>query len=105
VSALYVNNPDPFYRSSVEQICALLADQVVDVSGGTSLFSSSNSTTAIADIAHRLMGLDATREAAPIAVLTDHYTAATAAGKTPTVALKSTFTLACLSPWVVSVGQ
>ena len=105
VSALYVNNPDPFYRSSVEQICALLADQVVDVSGGTSLFSSSDSTTAIADIAHKLMGLDASREAAPIAVLTEHYNAATGSGKTPTVALKSTFTLACLSPWVVSVGQ
>ena len=105
VSALYVNNPDPFYRSSVEQICALLADQVVDVSAGTSLFSSANSTTAIADIAHKLMGLDASREAAPSAILTDHYNAAIAAGKTPSIALKSTFTLACLSPWVVSVGQ
>ncbi len=105
VSALYVNNPDPFYRSSVEQICALLADQVVDATGGTSLFSSTDSKTAIADIAHKLMGLDATRDAAPIGVLTDHYNAVTGAGKTPTVALKSTFTLACISPWVVSVGQ
>jgi hypothetical protein len=105
VSALYVNNPDPFYRSSVEQICALLADQVVDVSGGTSLFSSSDSKTAIAAIAHQLMGLDSSRDTAPIGVLTDHYDAATAAGKTATVALKSTFTLACISPWVVSVGQ
>jgi hypothetical protein len=105
VSALYVNNPDPFYRSSVEQICALLADQVVDVANGPSLFSSTDSTTAIKDIATKLMGLDQSRQAAPIGVLTEHYSAATAAGKTPSVALKSTFTLACLSPWVVSVGQ
>jgi hypothetical protein len=105
VSALYVNNPDPFYRSSVEQICALLADQVVDVTGGSSLFSSADSKTAIADIAHILMGLDSSRDSAPIGVLTDHYNAVTGAGKTPTVALKSTFTLACISPWVVSVGQ
>src|SRR5450432_2387201 len=105
VSALYVNNPDPFYRSSVEQICALIADQVVDTTSGTPLFSSSDSTKAIADIAHNLMGLDSSRDAQPISILTDHYNAVTAAGKTPTVALKSTFTLACISPWVVSVGQ
>jgi len=105
VSALYVNNPDPFYRSSVEQICALLADQVVDTMTGTPLFSSSNSTQAIADMTHNLMGLDSSRDTAAIGVLTSHYSAATSAGKTATVALKSTFTLACISPWVVSVGQ
>lgn len=105
VGALYVNNPDPFYRSSVEQICALLAEQVVDPTSGTALFSSSNTATAVADIAHRLMGLDKTRDTQAIAVLTEHYDAATASGKSPTVALKSTFILACLSPWVVSVGQ
>jgi hypothetical protein len=105
VSALYVNNPDPFYRSSVEQICALLADQVVDTMTGTPLFSSSNATQAIADMTHNLMGLDSSRDTAAIGVLTSHYSAATSAGKTPTVALKSTFTLACISPWVVSVGQ
>lgn len=105
VSALYVNNPDPFYRSSVEQICALIADQVVDPMAGTALFSSSDSTKAIADIVHNLMGLDSSRDAQPISILTDHYNAATGAGKTPTIALKSTFTLGCISPWVVSVGQ
>jgi hypothetical protein len=38
-------------------------------------------------------------------VLTDHFTAAQSSGKSATIALKSTFTLACISPWVVSVGQ
>lgn len=105
VSALYVNHPDPFYRSSVEQICALVGDQVVDVATGASLYSSANFGAAIADMVHNLMGLDASRDAPPIVILTDHYNAARATGKTPTVALKSTFMLACLSPWVVSVGQ
>ncbi|HEX3777030.1 MAG TPA: hypothetical protein VHV51_21300, partial [Polyangiaceae bacterium] len=105
VSALYVNDPDPFYRSSVEQMCALIADQVVDVSSGTSVFSSSDSGKAIADIVHNLMGLDSSRDAQPISILTDHFNSATSAGKTATVALKSTFVLGCISPWVVSVGQ
>jgi hypothetical protein len=104
-SALYVNDPDPFFRSSIEQICALVADQVVDVTGGSSLYSSATPTAAIADMAHTLMGLDASRDAEPISILTSHYDAAKAAGQTPTIALKSTFTVACLSPWVVSVGQ
>jgi len=107
VSALYVNNPDPFYRGSVEKICAMVADKVVDATGdGTSpLYQSSNFTTAIADMAHHLMALDKSRDAMPIQTLTNHYNAVIAAGKMPPVALKSTFTLACLSPWVVSVGQ
>jgi hypothetical protein len=109
VSGLYVNAPDPFYRSSVEQICALVADQVVDGGdGGASAFSSATPasvTRAIADLAHNLMGLDGSQDAEPISILTAHYQAATAAGSAPTIALKSTFTMACVSPWVVSIGQ
>jgi hypothetical protein len=109
VSALYVNDPDPFYRSSAEQICALLAGQVVDASGGgMSLCSSATPasvTSSIADLAHNLMGLNSSNDTEPIGILTAHYNSATAAGSTPTVALRSTFTLACLSPWVVSIGQ
>jgi hypothetical protein len=109
VSALYVNDPDPFYRSAIEQICALLADKVVDVGGGgTSLYSSATPTSvtsSIGGMVHNLMGLDSSRDTTPISILTSHYMAATSAGSTPTTALKSTFTLACLSPWVVSIGQ
>jgi hypothetical protein len=108
VSALYVNDPDPFFRSSVEQICALVADMVVDSTGamsGAVQYSSADPATAIAAMAHGLMGLDSTRDAAAIGILTDHFTAAQGTGRSPTVALKSTFVLACLSPWVVSVGQ
>ena len=107
VSALYVNDPDPFFRSSIEQICALVADMVVD-SAKNPLYSSATPaavTTSIAGIVHDLMGLDKTRDAEPITILTSHYTSATSGGSTPSVALKSTFTAACISPWVVSVGQ
>jgi hypothetical protein len=104
VSALYVANPDPFFRSSVEQICALVADQVVDSKGGA-LYSSESASGAIADMVHNLMGLDASRDSEPMTILNKHYTAVMSRGESPTVALKSTFTLACLSPWVVSIGQ
>jgi hypothetical protein len=105
VSALYVNDPDPFYRSSVERICALVADQVVDVTGAASLYASADPTKAIADMVHGFLGLDSSRDGPAIGVLTDHFTAAKATGKTATVALKSAFTLACISPYIVSIGQ
>jgi hypothetical protein len=51
------------------------------------------------------MGLDSSRDAQPISILTSHYSSATAAGHTPTDALKSTFTAACVSPVVAAVGE
>jgi hypothetical protein len=105
--ALYINDPDPFFRSSVEQICAYVADLVVDA-GITPVYSSSSPaavTTSIASMVGGLMGLDSSRDAQPISILTSHYASATAAGHSPTVSLKSTFTAACLSPWVASVGE
>ena len=106
-TALYINGPDPFWRSALEQICAYVADVVVD-SGATALYSSSTPasvTTSIASIVHGLMGLDSSRDAQPISILTSHYSSATAAGHTPTDALKSTFTAACVSPVVAAVGE
>ncbi len=76
--------------------------------GATPLYSSTTPaavTTSIASMVHGLMGLDSSRDTQPIAILTSHYTSATAGGHKPTDALKSTFTAACLSPWVMSVGQ
>jgi hypothetical protein len=104
---LYINGPDPFWRSSLEQICAYVADLVVDA--GTSPVYSSGSpasvTSAIAGMVHGLMALDSSRDAQPIAILSSHYASATAGGSKPTTALKSTFTAACLSPWVAAVGE
>jgi hypothetical protein len=52
-----------------------------------------------------LMGLDSSRDAQPTTILASHYSTVLAAGSSPTVALKSTFTAACLSPWVAGVGE
>jgi hypothetical protein len=104
---LYINSPDPFWRSSLEQICADVADLVVDA-GTAPVYSSSTPasvTTSIASLAHGLMALDSSRDAQPISILTSHYAAALSSGSKPTVALKSTFTAACLSPWVAAVGE
>jgi hypothetical protein len=62
-------------------------------------------TTSIASMVSGLMGLDSSRAAQPTAILTSHYTSAKAGGHSATDSLKSTFTAACLSPWVVSVGE
>jgi len=107
VEPLFVNDPDPFFRSSVEQICALVASMVVDAPSG-SLYASTSASdvdTSIAAIAHDLMGLDRTRDTEPIAILKSHYADAVAANHKPTDALRSAFTAACISPWVISVGQ
>jgi hypothetical protein len=104
---LYIDGPDPFWRSSVEQVCAYAADLVVDA-GMSSLYSSATPaavTSSIASIVSGLMGLDTSRAAQPTTILTSHYQSALSGGATPTVALKSTFTAACLSPWVTSVGE
>ncbi len=104
---LYINGPDPFWRSSMEQICAYVADVVVD-SGTTPLYTSSSPaavTTSIASMVHGLMGLDSSRDAQPISILASHYSSAVSGGAMPTIALKSTFTAACLSPWVATVGE
>ncbi|MGH9047016.1 MAG: hypothetical protein ACRDVW_06850, partial [Acidimicrobiales bacterium] len=87
--------------------CSLVADKVVDTATAPLYASTSDATvqTAIASMAHGLMGLDSSRDTQPIAILSGHYSDAVAGGAKPTVALKSTFTLACLSPWVVSIGQ
>jgi hypothetical protein len=104
---LYINSPDPFWRSSLEQICAYVADLVVDA-GASPVYSSSTTasvTTSIASMAHGLMALDSSRDAQPISILTSHYASALGSGSNPTIALKSTFTVACLSPWVTAVGE
>jgi hypothetical protein len=104
---LYINSPDPFWRSSLEQICAYVADLVVDA-GTSPVYSSSTPTsvmTSIASMAHGLMALDSSRDAQPISILASHYASALGSGSKPTDALKSTFTAACLSPWVAAVGE
>jgi hypothetical protein len=101
---LLANSPTLFFRSGVENICAILAAQVVD-NGTSSLYSSSDPNAAVAGMVSNFMGIEAARAAMPTAILTSHYDAAVAGGATPTSALQSTFVAACLSPAVVGIGQ
>ncbi len=101
----YPTNPDLFFRDSVESVCRLVADQVVDVAAG-SKYSSKSSDQAMADFVATVMNVGSAdpRHAAALAILKDNYAAAIAAKATPTDALKSTFTLACIAPTSIAIG-
>ncbi len=103
-------NPDLFFRGSVEAMCELIADQVVDA-GDASRYSSDSSalvTSAVADMVATVMGLPPSdpRSAQATQILSAHYQAALAATNrwNTTGALRSTFVLACTSPTSVLVG-
>jgi hypothetical protein len=105
-SATYIGIPDPFYLSSVEKICALVADRVVDSNVASRLtFSSNDPQAAIASIVGDFMGIDSARAQTPIQILTQSYQENLASGATASNALKSTFTTACLSPAITSITQ
>ena len=98
------NDPNLFFRTGLENICASLAGQLVDA-GAATRWSSTNPDTAISDFVHGLMGIDKARDATPLGILQDHFQAAKVAGSSASDALKSTFLLACLSPSVAGIGQ
>jgi hypothetical protein len=98
------NDPNLFFRTGMENICAALARHLIDNST-TGKWTSASPDAAIADFTHTLMGLGADRDATPLQILTDHFHSAQTAGLSASDALKSTFVLACLSPSVVGMGQ
>jgi hypothetical protein len=110
VAPILPNEPTLFFRAGLENICAKVADIVIDVapgSAGRKQWSSGNSTRAIADFVTILMGLAPSdpRAAPAIDLLTEHFASALAEPDiTPTDALKSTFVVACLAPSAVSIG-
>lgn len=100
-------NPDLFFRSSTEAMCGVIADQLIDVKTGTSKWTSTAAPAAITDFVAIIMDLPTAdaRSAMAIKILTDHFTAASGTtGVSATDALKSTFTLACISPSSVLIG-
>ena len=101
----YPTSPDLFFRDSVESVCRLVADQVVDVAAG-SKYSSKNVDGAVADFVATVMGVPPSdpRSGAAIAILKDNYTAALATKASATDSLKSTFTLACIAPTSIAMG-
>jgi hypothetical protein len=94
-----------FYRGTVEVLCDALADQLVDAPGG-SRYMGAQAPAAIDDLVHAVLALPESdaRAAVMRAALTKHLGDARAAGADATQALKSVFTLACTSPFLVSVG-
>jgi len=100
--AVLANDPNLFFRTGMENVCAALAGQLID--NGTR-WSSGNSSAAIGDFVHQLMGIAAPADATPLSILADHDKGALSSGLSASDALKSTFVLACLSPSVVGIGQ
>ena len=105
VLPVLANDPSLFFRAGLENVCAALSASVVDA-GATSLYTSTDPDTSIADMVHNFMGITAPNDAMPISILKDHFTEAMAAGSVQaTDAMKSVFVAACLSPSVVGIGQ
>jgi len=102
--SVLANDPNLFFRTGMENICAALGNKLIDASAGTR-WSSASPDAAIADFVHLLMGVGTGRDATPLSILTDHFQSAGAAGVSASDALKSTFVLACISPSVVGMGQ
>ncbi len=106
------NQPTLFYRAGIENICESVSSLVIDAAANPSMpnavkWSSAQPSLAIADFVHLIMALpdsDA-RAAAAVELLTSHFNAAKKSGAGATSALRSTFTLACLSPSFVGIGM
>lgn len=100
-------DPDLFFRQSTEAMCTSIADQLIDLKIGASRYVSTDPTTAIADFVATIMNVAPSdpRNVGAVQILTDHFAAAKATtGVSPTDALKSTFTTACVAPTSVIIG-
>jgi hypothetical protein len=103
-TAVLANSPSLFMRTGMENICSALATYLVD-NATTGQYQSTNVPTALQGFTTGLMGLTSDRAPEVQAVLQSHFDAARQGGATASAALKSTFVLACLSPYVIGVGQ
>ncbi|HEY1960298.1 MAG TPA: DUF1585 domain-containing protein [Polyangiaceae bacterium] len=108
--------PTMFLRAGAENICELVAQTLVDnpkPPDGAKTYSSASDTdvdAAVADFVSNLMALESSdpRASQAAAILKSHYQAALGDSQspaTPTEALESTFTVACLSPSVLGIGN
>jgi hypothetical protein len=102
---LMPRDPNLFFSSATENLCALLAARVVDA-GAASLFKSTSLDQALGDLVATVMGVPPSdpRSAGLLAILTRHDAAAIGSGATPSDALRSTFMVACSSPLSVGAG-
>jgi hypothetical protein len=101
---LLPHDPSMFFSSATENLCDLLAGTLVDTKTGR--YQSTAREAAIKDMVTTVMGLPPgdPRAADMTTILGDHLNDALKSGVGPTLALRSTFTLACESPLTVSLG-
>jgi hypothetical protein len=102
---LMPHDPNLFFFSATENLCALLASQLVGL-GPQAIFRPGQTNEAITTLVGTIMGLPPSDpRAMPMGdVLREHYAEAMKTGANVTDALQSTFVLACQSPLGVSVG-
>jgi hypothetical protein len=102
---LMPHDPNLFFVSGVENLCARLATQLVDVAQNGK-WSSADKDGALDAFVTTLMGVAPSdeRHAALRDVLAEHHAAALGMGAKPSDALRSSFVLACTSPNTVSLG-
>jgi hypothetical protein len=110
VAPVLPNQPTLFYRTGIENICETIATQVIDpqpaAPAGVKTWAGAQPDAAIADFVAIIMALPPSDPRASQAqtLLKAHFTAATQTGASATDSLRSTFTIACLSPSSVSIG-
>jgi hypothetical protein len=92
------------WSAGINNLCLGLAQAIVDSSLAGGSYSSTNPSSTIGTLAHGLMGLVAPADAGAINVLQGHYVAALAASQSASVAMRSTFTVACTSAASLTIG-
>jgi hypothetical protein len=111
VAPVLPTEPTLFFRGGIENLCEGLAALLIDnasAPSGARTWSSTNSTTAIADFVQTVMAVPPSdpRTAGLIQTLTAHFTAALGTtGISRTAALQSTFVAACQSPPATAIGM
>jgi hypothetical protein len=103
---LQPHDPNLFFHAATENLCLLLAAQLVDAPAGKGVFTSARAGEAVDSMVTLLVGLPAgdPRRAGVVALLNEHFGEARAAGVTAREALQSTFALACAAPPAISLG-
>ena len=105
------NQPTLFYRAGLENICASVANLVIDAKANPNMpnvkaWSSAQPDTAIGEFVSTVMALTASdpRAASATALLKAHFTSAMQSGASASDSLKSTFVAACLAPSSIGIG-
>jgi hypothetical protein len=102
---LIPHDPNLFFVSGTENLCAQMAAQLIPATAGGK-YTAAKKDDAIADFVSNVMGLPSSDPRAPAiaGVLDQHFADAVAAGQNASDALRSTYLLACSSPLSLSSG-